>query len=69
MEELDLRGYFFSDGVSVVEWFERLPRNEVEEYLHLNIAYHRENGRRLTFTARGDRYEEIIKKLKFKGRG
>ncbi|NIO08449.1 MAG: tRNA (adenosine(37)-N6)-threonylcarbamoyltransferase complex ATPase subunit type 1 TsaE, partial [Deltaproteobacteria bacterium] len=25
MEELSLRECFFSDGVSVIEWFERLP--------------------------------------------
>jgi len=67
LEELALRDYFFSAGVSVVEWFERLPPWEVEEYLHLNIAYGQRNGRRLTFTAHGKRYEEILKSLGTKG--
>lgn len=66
MEELDLRDYFFSEGVSVVEWFERLPRREVDEYLDLNIAYARENERTLTFTAHGGRYEQILQSLRAK---
>ncbi len=67
LEELALRDYFFSAGVSVVEWFERLPPREVEEYLHLNIAYGQRNGRNLTFTAHGERYEEILKELRVQG--
>jgi len=31
LEELNLRDYLFSDGISVVEWFEHLPSGEVEE--------------------------------------
>jgi tRNA threonylcarbamoyladenosine biosynthesis protein TsaE len=64
MEELNLRDYFFSDGVCAVEWFEHLPAGEVEEYLHVGFAYANENKRRLTFTAYGSRYEELLKELR-----
>lgn len=64
LEELALRDYLFSPGVSVVEWFERLPAREVEEYLHLNLAYGRGNERKLTFSAYGERYEQILRSLR-----
>jgi len=67
MEELNLRDYLFATGVSVVEWFERLPAEEVEEYLHIAFAYADGSKRRLKFTAHGDRYEKIIKGLKVQG--
>ena len=63
LEELNLTDYLFSDGVSAVEWFEHLPAEEVEEYLHVSFAYANGNKRKLTFTAHGERYEKIIKKL------
>ena len=67
LEELNLPDYLFSDGVSVIEWFEHLPADEVEEYLHVAFAHANGNKRRLTFTAHGERYEEIIERLRVKG--
>ncbi|MBI2986065.1 MAG: tRNA (adenosine(37)-N6)-threonylcarbamoyltransferase complex ATPase subunit type 1 TsaE [Deltaproteobacteria bacterium] len=63
LEELNLRDYLFSDGVSVIEWFEHLPAGEVEEYLHVAFAHANGNRRTLTFTPYGEHYEEIIKQL------
>jgi len=62
-DELGLEDCFFSSGVSVVEWFERLPRRAVDEYLHLNIAYVGGSERKFTFTPHGQRYEGVLKKL------
>jgi len=63
MEELSLRELLYSEGVSVIEWFERLPEDEVEEYLQINFDHEDGNKRQLTFTAHGRRYEEIVRKL------
>ncbi len=63
MEELSLREYFFSDGVSVIEWFERLPEDEVDEYLQIQFDHEEGNKRRLTFTTHGSRYEAMVGKL------
>ncbi len=63
MEELSLRELLYSEGVSVIEWFERLPEDEVEEYLQINFDHEDGNKRQLTFTAHGRRYEEIFRKL------
>ena len=67
LEELNLTDYLFSDGVSAVEWFEHLPAEEVEEYLHVSFAYANGNKRKLTFTAHGGRYDEIIEGLRVEG--
>lgn len=67
MEELNLPDYLYSDGVSLIEWFEHLPVGEVEEYLHVAFAYANGNRRRLTFMAHGGRYDEIIRSLRVKG--
>jgi len=67
MEELDLPGYLFSDGVSVIEWFEHLPAEEVEEHLRVAFAHANGNKRKLTFTAHGERYDKIIAGLRVKG--
>ncbi|MCH6545631.1 MAG: tRNA (adenosine(37)-N6)-threonylcarbamoyltransferase complex ATPase subunit type 1 TsaE [Deltaproteobacteria bacterium] len=64
IEELSLRECFFSDGVSVIEWFERLPEDEVDEYLRIHFEHEDGNKRKLTFTAHGRRYEEIVEKLR-----
>ncbi len=64
MEGLNLREYLFSGGVSVVEWFEHLSPQEVEEYLHVDFAYANSSKRKLMFKAYGNRYEEIIKGLR-----
>ena len=63
LEELDLRELLYSNGVSVIEWVERIPEGELEE--HLLIAFEHEDGsrRRLTFTAFGRCYEELMDRL------
>lgn len=67
LAELDLREYLFSDGVSVIEWFQHLPPDEVEEYLLVEFAHAGSRQRRLSFTARGARYEKIVEGLSNQG--
>jgi tRNA threonylcarbamoyladenosine biosynthesis protein TsaE len=64
LEGLNLREYLYSDGVSLIEWFDHLPAGEVEEHLELRIAYANDQKRELTFTAHGERYEKMIEALK-----
>ena len=64
LEELNLREYLFSDGASVVEWFEHLPAGEVDEWLQVEFAHAGGNQRGLTFQAHGRQYEEILNGLR-----
>ena len=63
LEELNLREYLYSNGVSLIEWFEYFPAGELEEYLELRLAYRGGNKRELTFNGHGDRYKQIISAL------
>jgi tRNA threonylcarbamoyladenosine biosynthesis protein TsaE len=63
-ESLDLRQYLYGDGVCLVEWFEYLPADEAQEFLDVNLVHAGgANRRKLTFSARGDRYERILHAL------
>lgn len=64
LEGLNLREYLYSDGASLIEWFEHLPAGEVDEYLEVEIAYVDRAKRELTFTSHGERYEKIIDALR-----
>ena len=67
LESLDLREYLYSDGVSLVEWFEHLPAGEVDDCLEVKFAYANGNQRELTLVPHGKRYEEIVEALKVTG--
>ena len=60
---LNLREYLYGDGVSLIEWFEYLPADEVEEFLQINLAHLGGARRQLTFVAHGARYEAILARL------
>jgi tRNA threonylcarbamoyladenosine biosynthesis protein TsaE len=64
LEGLNLREYLYADGVSLIEWFEHLPADEVDEFLEVRVAYIDGNRRQLTFSPHGRRYEEIVEGLR-----
>ena len=66
LEGLNLRECLYSDGASLIEWFEHLPADEVDEYLEVRIAYANGAKRELTFTSHGERYNELVESLRQK---
>lgn len=66
IEALNLREYLYADGVSLIEWFEYLPADEVDDYLELRFAHAGAAQREIEFIPHGERYEEILEKLKSK---
>lgn len=63
IEALNLREYLYADGVSLIEWFEYLPAQEVDDYLEVRIAHAGGSKRELKFIARGERYGKIVEAL------
>jgi tRNA threonylcarbamoyladenosine biosynthesis protein TsaE len=63
LEELNLREYLYSNGVSLIEWFEYFPAGEVEDHLEIELAYRDGSERQVTFSPHGARYEELVKEL------
>lgn len=66
LESLNLREYLYDDGVSLIEWFERLPAAEADEYLQITIVHGTGRERELTLVAHGQRYERLIEILRGK---
>jgi len=64
IEALNLREYLYTDGVSLIEWFEYLPAAEVDDYLEVRLVHAGGAQRQITFTAHGQRYEQLLENLK-----
>jgi len=64
LEELNLREYLYAEGASFIEWFEKLPATEVDEWLGVDFEHAGENERQISFAAHGERYEELLQRLK-----
>jgi tRNA threonylcarbamoyladenosine biosynthesis protein TsaE len=64
LDDLNLREYLYSDGVSLIEWFEYLPADAVDEFLELRIAHAGRSKRELQFVAHGERYEHLLEALR-----
>ncbi len=52
--------FLYGDGVAVVEWAEHLAELMPAEYLHVALTAGEENERELTFTAKGERYDQLL---------
>lgn len=62
-ETLDYEEYFYGDGVTVVEWADKVADILPEEYLEVRISYLDEDKRRFEFLPRGERFKRIVGKL------
>ena len=63
VEQLGFSEYFYGDGVSLVEWADRLHMEMPAERLTINFSYLGEDERRIDFTPLGKSYEALIIKL------
>jgi tRNA A37 threonylcarbamoyladenosine biosynthesis protein TsaE len=57
-----------ADGVLAVEWPERAWDELPPEHLLVSLEWEDERRRRLTFEARGYRYEELVRALSARAR-
>ena len=65
-EELELLGsrdFVFGDGVTVVEWADRVAGGLPEERLTVDLGHVDAKSRRLVFSARGRRPAEVLRRL------
>lgn len=64
VEALGHQEYFYGDGITVIEWPERLNYLMPKEYLLVKLTLRAANKRSIEFKARGSRYKKILGKLK-----
>lgn len=62
-ETVDYRMYFYGDGLSVVEWADKVEHVLPGEYLRVELEYAQKRQRRLRFTARGNRFTGTMEVL------
>ena len=66
MQEMGLIGYdefLYGEGISLIEWGERLDKLLPKEYLNVNIVQSGEEDRTFTFESIGKRYSSTISKM------
>jgi len=56
--------YFYGNGVSVIEWADKIIERLPKEFLRIDISIEREKERKLRIVPYGERYEELLKRLK-----
>jgi len=59
-ESLGLEEYVRGDGITAIEWADKISSLLPEELLLVKIHYTGENTRSLEILGKGDRYEKII---------
>lgn len=62
-EELGLEEYFHGEGITAIEWADRIPSLLPAEFLCVNIHYMGKQTRSIELVAKGERYEELLKKF------
>lgn len=55
--------YFYNEGVSVVEWPQRLKHLMPDEFLKIELKIMKESTRILFISGRGMRYEELLEEI------
>jgi len=55
--------YFYSDGIIVIEWAEKIKELLPEECFYIYLRYLDENKRELKIYGRRDKMEKISRKL------
>ncbi|MGT2833217.1 tRNA (adenosine(37)-N6)-threonylcarbamoyltransferase complex ATPase subunit type 1 TsaE [Streptococcus halotolerans] len=61
-DSIDLDTFLFGDGVTVIEWGELIEHHLPENYLKITIEVDGQ-GRRLSLTGKGLKYQELIGEL------
>ena len=62
-EELGLEEYFGRGGVTAIEWADKIPNLLPKELLRIELLYLGEHTRSIRFLGRGNRHEELVKKI------
>jgi tRNA threonylcarbamoyladenosine biosynthesis protein TsaE len=63
-EELGLEEYFQGEGITAIEWADKIPSFLPKEILWIHIQYTGKNTRSIEAIGKGKRYEELTKKFK-----
>jgi len=60
---IGLEEFLFSDGISVIEWADRIKTFLPKQYLGIELKFKSENQRKINLCALGKHYKDLIKRL------
>ena len=63
-EELGLEEYFQSEGITAIEWADKIPSLLPQEILWIHIRYTGKHTRSIEMVGRGKRFEELLNRLR-----
>lgn len=63
-EELGLEEYFQGEGITAIEWADRIPSLLPDENLWIHIHYTGKNTRSIEMSPKGKRYEDLMENFK-----
>ncbi len=63
-QELGLEEYFKGNGITVIEWADRIPSLLPDEIFQITVRYTGKNTRSIEISGRGKRYENLLSKLR-----
>lgn len=63
VEYLGFDEYFYSDGVCIIEWADRIKEFLPDQYLELNIKKRDDDKREIELVAFGDRPAELLEEI------
>ncbi|GAH58582.1 unnamed protein product, partial [marine sediment metagenome] len=61
--DLGYEEYFYGEGVTIIEWAEKIRRLLPKEVLIINLEIVDENRRKIEFIPKGKHYQKIVKTL------
>jgi tRNA threonylcarbamoyladenosine biosynthesis protein TsaE len=62
-EELGLEEFFQGEGITAIEWADRIPSLLPVEFLRVQIHYTGKQARSIELVPEGKRYEELLKTI------
>ncbi|MFH1397624.1 MAG: tRNA (adenosine(37)-N6)-threonylcarbamoyltransferase complex ATPase subunit type 1 TsaE [Candidatus Omnitrophota bacterium] len=62
--KLGYEEYFYDQGVSIVEWADKLEKLTPSEYLRIDLQIRKNGARDFKFKPIGKRYKELLEKIK-----
>ena len=64
-EELGLEEYWGGEGITAIEWADKIPSLLPKELLWIQICYTGKQTRSIEIISKGKRYEELLKSCEF----
>jgi len=64
LDTVGYREFFYGDGVTVIEWADKIKELLPDEYLKIELTVKDEKEREIKIAPYGDRYANLLKRLK-----